>query len=254
MTESRTFTIDDRERLLATLVEAARNDHRITGVALVGSASIGAEDRWSDIDLSFSVRSEAEIQEVLGHFADLIQRESDVVDTLDSPQGQWRQRIFLLANTLQIDLAFTTQTQFGAQGPTFKLLFGTAMATRPISPPDTSKLIAEGWLYALHLRSSFARKKWWQAEFMLSAMRDQALALACVRHGLAYREGRGLDALPEELRQQYERTLLRSLDQDNLLRSFRATCDLLLDEVRVFRPDLTERLEGMFRLLGESVA
>jgi hypothetical protein len=36
----------------------------------------------------------------------------------------------------------------------------------------------------------------WQAEFMVSAMRDQVLALACLRHGLPAREGRGMDLLP----------------------------------------------------------
>ena len=34
---------------------------------------------------------------------------------------------------------------------------------------------------------------------MISGMRDQVLALACLRHGLPAREGRGMDGLPADV-------------------------------------------------------
>lgn len=52
------FTPEGRERLRAALVSAADADERITGAALTGSAALGAEDRWSDIDLAFGVAAE----------------------------------------------------------------------------------------------------------------------------------------------------------------------------------------------------
>jgi len=39
----------------ALLLERARADGRIAGAAVAGSAAADAEDRWSDIDLCFSV-------------------------------------------------------------------------------------------------------------------------------------------------------------------------------------------------------
>lgn len=243
------FTIEDREALRTELIDTARKDKRITGAALVGSASIGAEDRWSDIDLSFGVRSEAEVVEVLQAFTDRMVQNYDVVDTLDSPQGRWTQRIFLLANTLQVDLAFIPEDGFGAGGPTFQLLFGRAIEPVSISPSDAGAIVGAAWLYALHVRSSVVRNKRWQAEFMVSGMRDQALALACLRHGLPSGDGRGLDALPELIRRSYEETLVRSLEPDELVRAFRATTNLLVEEIRVVHPDLTDRLEETLRLL-----
>ena len=83
-------------------------------------------------------------------------------------------------------------------GPNFRLLFGTANE-RPVKPqPSAAGLIGMGWLYALHVRSSHARGRVWQAEYMVSAMRDQVLALVCLRHGVPTVEGRGIDRLPPE--------------------------------------------------------
>lgn len=49
------FTVEERERVRTWLLEKARADPRITGAAVTGSASHGAEDRWSDVDLFFGV-------------------------------------------------------------------------------------------------------------------------------------------------------------------------------------------------------
>src|ERR671935_220226 len=73
-------------------------------------------------------------------------------------------------------------------------------------------LIGYAWLYALHARSSLARGRLWQAEYMVSAMRDQALALACLRHGLPAREGRGIDLLPSEITAPLEEALVRRIE------------------------------------------
>jgi predicted nucleotidyltransferase len=47
------YSPDERDRLRDALVAAARRDERIAGAALTGSASVGAADRWSDVDLAF---------------------------------------------------------------------------------------------------------------------------------------------------------------------------------------------------------
>jgi len=58
------FTPEARTALRDTLTDAARRDARITGVALTGSASVDAEDRWSDIDLAFGVAASADREAV----------------------------------------------------------------------------------------------------------------------------------------------------------------------------------------------
>lgn len=49
------FTPEERVHLRSTLLATARTDDRISAGAITGSVSVGREDRWSDIDLAFSV-------------------------------------------------------------------------------------------------------------------------------------------------------------------------------------------------------
>src|SRR5262249_2747541 len=151
------FTPEDRTRLRKALIAAARADPRLTGAALTGSAAAGAEDRWSDIDLALGVAAGADPGPVVADWTDRMYREGGAVHHLDVYLGDTLFRVFLLANTLQVDIAFWPAAAFGAVGPTFRLLFGTANPPRERPPPAAAALIGMGWLYALHARSSIAR-------------------------------------------------------------------------------------------------
>jgi hypothetical protein len=152
--------------------------------------------------------------------------------------------VFLLENTLQVDLAFWPSADFGPIAPTFRLAFGTANE-RPLPPPPApAELIGMAWLYALHVRSSVCRGRLWQAEYMLSAMRDNVLALACLRHGLPVRDARGVDDLPGGVTAPLERTLVSSLDATEIKSAFAATTAALLAEVQAVDADLVSRLIG----------
>src|SRR5689334_7345797 len=115
------FSIPFRETLRAELLSDARADRRISGAAVTGSASVGAQDRWSDIDLAFGVRDAAELPAVLADFTATMYREHGALHHLDVPAGSWIYRVFFLANTLQVDLAFAPAADFGAKAATFKL-------------------------------------------------------------------------------------------------------------------------------------
>src|SRR5687768_4752806 len=117
------FTTEEREELRAELIGAARADQRIRGAATSGSASVGNEDRCSDIDLAFGVREESEVE---GALADLSARMFDrhgALHHLDVPSGAWIYRVFLLPSTLQVDIALAPASDFGPRAPTFKLVF-----------------------------------------------------------------------------------------------------------------------------------
>lgn len=158
-------------------------------------------------------------------------------------------RVFWLSNTLQVALAFWLVTEFGATGPTFRLLFGNANERPQALPLVASDLIGWAWLYALHVRSSLARGRVWQAEFMLSGMRDQVLALACLRRGLPAHEGRGTDDLPSEITMPLSETLVRSLDIPELKRAFATTTHSLLLEIEKEDTALAKRLKPLLKAL-----
>ena len=128
------FTPGERERLRTELVSEAQSDNRIRAAAHTGSASVGREDRWSDIDLALCVKDDAEIASVIDHWTGRMYRDYGAVAHHDVRRGATLFRVFMLENTLQVDLAFWSSAEFGAIAPTFRLAFGTANE-RPFPPP-----------------------------------------------------------------------------------------------------------------------
>jgi predicted nucleotidyltransferase len=240
------FTPEQRARLLDELVAAAEQDPRITAAALTGSAALGREDEWSDIDLALRLAPDADATAVVDDWTARM-AERGTVDTLDIRVGGTLFRVFLLADTLQVDLSFWPDAEFGATGPKFTLLFGAATEQEHVRPPSPAGLIGMGWLYALHARSSIARGRVWQAEYMISGMRDQVLALACLRHDVSTVQARGIDEVPTTVTGAFTPTLVRSLDVAELARAFAATAEALLTESGSFDPQLSRRLAGPLR-------
>jgi hypothetical protein len=249
------FHAGDRERIRSELLEAARADARLTGGAVTGSAAAGNEDRWSDVDLAFGVGAAAPIREVLSDWTRRMYERYEALHHLDVMAGEWIYRVFLLASTLQVDLAFVPAGEFGARAPTFRLMFGRAAERPQVAAPAAESLIGYGWLYAIHARSCLARGRLWQAEYMVSALRDQALALACLRHGVPAREGRGMDLLPEEVTRPMEEALVRSIDRGEIARAFRVATRELLAEARRVDGGLASRLERpLLELSGDAAS
>jgi hypothetical protein len=246
------FTPEERAHLRTELLECASRDARITGAAITGSAAEEREDRWSDIDLAFGVADAAELPSVLADWTARMYDQHLALHHLDVKSGAWIYRVFLLPSTLQVDLAFVCAPEFRALAPTFRLMFGTANEPQYTPPPQSSDLIGWTWLHALHARSCIARGKLWQAEYMISGIRDHALAIACVRHGLPTDHGRGVDQLPSRLTAQFENSLVRQLDSTELSRAFQAVTDSLLHEIRCVDVELAGRLQETLTSLTDS--
>jgi hypothetical protein len=244
------FTVEERLRLRNRLIEAAEYDDRIAAAALTGSAAAGAEDEWSDIDLAFGLADGADQAAVLDDWTSRMYGSHDCVAHMDMRVRGTIYRVFLLRNTLQVDIAFAPAGEFGALGPTFTLLFGEAREQQPFAEAAAKDLIGMAWLYALHARSSIARGKDWQAEYMISGLRDQLLALMCLRYGVPTAQGRGFHLLPEAITKPVEDTLVRSLDTAELTRAFRAEIDVLLPEIAAADPELAGKLADPLRALA----
>lgn len=238
------FTPEQRSRLRSCLLEHATDDPRISGAAITGSAAAGREDEWSDIDLAFGVSNADEMPKVLGDWTAHLYEEHRALHHVDVRFGAWIYRVFLLPETLQIDLAFAPAAEFRALSPAFRLVFGKANEGRPPAPQPVSDLIGMGWLYALHARSCIARGKVWQAEYMISGIRDNALALACIHHGAPAVHGRGFDQLPRAVTAALEGSLVRGLTTADLAQAFQIAVDGLLGVIGAIDEELAGRLRA----------
>jgi len=87
---------------------------------------------------------------------------------------------------------------------------------------------------------------------MISGVRDNALALACIRHGLPAVHGRGMGLLPSGEAAQFEGALVRQLDTAELSRAFRVVVHGLVREIRRVDEELAGRLQKVLTSLTEA--
>lgn len=117
-------------------------------------------------------------------------------------------------------------------------------------PPGHDELVGLGWHHARHARVCIERRRWWQAEHWISAVRDQVVALACLRLGHATAHAKGAHLLPGELTTPLETALVRSLEEAELQRALRAAATAFAEEVEQADPAAAARLRPMLHELA----
>lgn len=216
------FTAEQRDRLRDELVAQARSDPRLVAAAAVGSSARGG-DRWSDLDLTFGVVDGVAIETVLADWTRDMEDRRGAAVLFDLPVGPTIYRVFLLPGTLQVDLSFSPASAFGPRGQRFDLIFGEAVDLPPPPPSDPARMFGHAVHHLVRAHICLARGRLWQAEYWLHEARDEALALACLRHGLESGHGRGFDRLPAEVHARFMGTFARGLTASELRRSLVAT-------------------------------
>jgi predicted nucleotidyltransferase len=248
------FSQQERGDVCRRLVAAARRDDRISAAAVVGSAALDRTDEWSDIDLALRLAPGLEPADIASAWTGRMYEEHGAVDHVDVWSGSTLFRVFLLSSSLQVDLSFWASDTFAPSGEAFRLLFGEANEPTAAPPVMPGTLIGIGWLYASHARSSIARGRNLRALYMVNGVRDQVVSLACLRYGLPAHQGRGVDALPAEVRETFAETLVRGLDRSELSRAFGHALTALLDEAERVDSDLASRLSDPARELVRTAA
>lgn len=234
------FTTGEREQVRERLIELARADLHVTAAAFTGSHVVGGSDEWSDIDLAFAIRGK--LTPALDHWTELLYREFAALHHWDLPFASTVYRVFLLSGGLEVDIAFTPEADFGPRGPKWRAVFGETVELSPGTPPHRDDLIGRAWHHVLHARACIERGKPWQAEYLISGIRDQVLALACLRLGYTAMYARGADLLPLELTAPLEATLIRSLEAAELRRALAAAAAALTAEIERTDSALAARL------------
>ncbi|HEU5100614.1 MAG TPA: hypothetical protein VFU22_16405 [Roseiflexaceae bacterium] len=242
------FSTDDRDHIRDRVLQLAETDARVVAGAMVGSLALGGGDRWSDLDLTFAVADDHPLSGVLEDWTRTIVAEFDAAHLFDVQSGPSIYRVFLLPGCLQFDLSFTPASKFGATGPKFELLFGSAVEKPLAPPPSADELFGYAVHHALRARFCIERERYWLAEYWVSSTRDYALMLACLRRGLPTSYGRGFDALPPGVRDPFKSALVASLEHDELLRALGCAIEGLLREGNQ-APDLAAKVEPQLRAL-----
>ena len=122
-------------------------------------------------------------------------------------------------------------------------MFGETAADRPeaSAPPVAGDLFIAmpsipedvfGWgvIYAVHARACIERGRMWQAEHYVGAVRDHALAIACLREGLGAAQARSYDDLSAESLARFDRTHVAVLEPRPLRTALAASVLALMHE------------------------
>jgi hypothetical protein len=226
------FSVEQRDALREHVLRLAEEDERAVAGAAVGSLAVdGGGDRFSDLDLTFGIADDVPVTEVLDDWTRRLVEDQDAVQLADLERDPTIYRVFLLPDALQFDLSMTPAAQFRAGGPRFRLLFGeTAGDPKTPTPPLAHDLFGWGVIYALHSRSCIERGRVWQAEHYVGAVRDHALALACLREGVPAVQARGYDDLSAETLARFADTHVVSVEPDALRRALAASARALVNE------------------------
>ena len=234
------FTPEERNQVRERLLELAKMNTYVAGAAITGSYVAGGGDEWSDIDIAFAIRGE--LPTALEHWTHILYRDFGALHHWDLPFASTIYRVFLLPGCLEVDIAFTPAADFGPRGPNWRTVFGETVELAPGAPLRRDDLVGRAWHHVLHARACIERGKPWQAEYLISDVRDHVLALACLRMGYATMYAKGADLLPPELTRPLEATLVRSLDEAELQRALAAAAAALSAELERVEPVLAARL------------
>lgn len=242
------FTVSDRDRLCARVLELASSDARVVAGAVVGSLAHDDGDRWSDLDLTFAISDGLPIPDVLEDWTSKLVAEFDAAHLFDLRSGASIYRVFLLPGCLQFDLSFTPASKFGASGPKFRMIFGSPVEKPYAQPPSAHELFGYAVHHALRARFCIERGRYWQAEYWISGTRNYALSLACRRRGIPATYGRGFDDLPPDVRDSFSGALVTALGRDKLLRALGCAIEGLLRETDEVQ-ELATKIEPQLRQL-----
>jgi hypothetical protein len=238
------FSTEERARIRDQLLARAEADDAIVGAAYTGSLGTGAGDRWSDTDLVLAVRGD--LAAALNRWTSWLYEEHKAQHHWDLPVGAKLIRVFLLPGWLELDLTFAPEEDFAPRGPQWRTIFGEARPLALYPTPDRGTLAGLLWHHALHVRICLARRRLWQAEHWISAMRDHVITMACARLGHPAANAKGAHLLPDDLTEALHATLVRELTEAELRRALTATIAVAADEIARFDPALAARLRPMF--------
>ena len=224
------FSLEYRKQVREHVLQLAASDARVVAGAVVGSLAENEGDRWSDLDLTFGVAEEFAITHVLEAWTENLVQNFQAVPLFDLPSGATIYRVFLLPGGLQFDLSFSPAAKFGAIGPKFKLLFGKSVELPFPPPPVAHELLGYAVHHILRARFCIERGRYWHAEYWISAARDYALHLACLRRDLPAYYGRGFDDLPRAVHDTFRSALVADLSRAELMRALQCVVHGLLAE------------------------
>lgn len=239
------FTPEQRQAALDGLLAELQTDPRIAGAIVVGSASEGFGDAYSDIDLDVVMHRAEDVAPVVADWTARIRAMFDVWGqfSVDYAPDSFL-RGFLLERYLELDIGFIHLGNLQAGKPRWRVAFDRSGQIEGIQQrtwaahqgPDVRAEYAHAvgsiWHYVLHVAVAARRGQVWRALTDLDTVRQRAIAMAGLRHEVNVKRARYADELPAAFRAALEKSLPAQATPDAIMDALRAATACFFDEAR----------------------
>ena len=232
------YTSAARQEILDQLIEALKQDKRITGLILVGSGAVGFDDEYSDIDLSVVVGQKTSVESCWRDWIDRIYHLLPVTRHFEVVYSEANFLYgFFLENFLEIDIGFLHAGNLVAKRPRWKVIYDqeenlsglmeSSWEDRALPDPIQvyKNVLSSIWYHITHAAICIMRKHVWQALYFIEKIRSKTFLLCILicEVDADPDDYRHIDRLPAVYLDRMNETLLTNLDQGSLCSALNQT-------------------------------
>jgi len=249
------FSEEYRKEILDSLAESFKNDSRIIGAVLFGSGATGFKDKYSDIDISFVVSDENDVETV---YMDWESKNKSLFSKIHHFIFTYNQNsrvyLFLLEGFLELDMGFVNLSFLSAETLEWEVIFDRTNQIENLlqkswlnnQSPDVKDFyflrLDQIWYSITHVIICLNRNNPWRALLHLQRIHYQTLELASLRLGPGQnvKDFKEIDQLPEDFLDKLQNSLVKDPSPIKIKKALKSAIDCFFDEA--------QRLDKMLNL------
>lgn len=236
------------------LMSLLKEDSRVQADTVFGGTAPSEESSFSDLCLSFGVYPGAAAEDVLDDLTSAIREATGVLHHFDITADDGVCRLLLLTGGLEANL---TALREPASTGTETALAIDESSRYSLAQQWFSRSVGLCWHHVLRARNAIEKGCYWTAEYEISCFRNYVMGLACSRLAPGAINSRGADALPRDVRETFDQTLVRFVDSFEVRRALGVCIWIYLGEVAAIDAALARKLESAlarFTLFGDATS
>jgi len=241
------FTEGYRKEILDSVVESLKNDPRIMGVFLYGSAVTGFKDRLSDIDLTVVISDKSDIETIYNDWQSNNKNLLSIIHQCVEKHSQ-NKRVYMLwlEGFLKLDMILLNQSFLSDRYPKWKVIFDRVDKIENIlqqnwlnlQSPDLKEFyffrLDRIWFFITNVIINLQRNNPWRALLFIDAIRFRTLELASLRLGPGQDFKRFVDInhLPKDFLEKLRKALVDDPSPLKIKKALKSAVDCFFDEAQ----------------------
>lgn len=242
------YTCEERKNILNTLIKQFQERNEIVATILVGSASYGFRDMYSDIDLAIVHDGNGEINSIFQRTLDDIESKYNIAIKCNQPERNLQ--IVLLDNYLELDIGYYTLNSLRARRGEYEVVYDRSNSVKTIMDRSWQEsksrnmgttanvnienelmtIDATFWYSLLHAIYAYKRSELYRCYFELEELRKSILSLIGKRNNLESKRFRQMHQLSDSEKEKIDSLFCYPKQKEELKLLLLQMLDLLYAE------------------------